>query len=336
MVLSVADCLKPSYFISYSRRDELLAKALRNALTADANTVWLDLDCIQVGDVWPSEVERGIRACDEIVLLLSDDSASSGVVAQELETAAEIGKVISPIVIAPLRGPIPPRLARVHRLDVSGHTTHRAVQEIIGHLAAPNVSSRPHLDVKRLACRGLYPTFGMEWIGAVNLQRAQTVTTELERLQPGYAPRSTIWLNAGLAACLAGDWDKGLSTLRAHARAANSFPAWYLLALHLPRRSLVLGTPAPVMREACHAINHALAIQRHPLALLAAIVLELGDNTLGTDQLEPRLVEFNTRLANVRPEPSEVIRLAWCLQPSFRVLGAFETWTRATLKEISR
>ena len=336
MALSVAACIKPSYFISYSRRNESLASALRSALAANANTVWLDVDRITVGDVWLAEIESGIHACDELVLLLSDDSASSAVVAQELEMAAEFGKIIDPIIIAPLRGPMLPRLERVHRLDVSGYAVRQAVQRITEHLASPAVGGRAHLNVRRLACRGLYPTFGVEWIGTANLHRAQTVATELDQLRARYAPQSTIWLNAGLMACLVGEWDRGLTTLRSHARAANSFPAWYLLALYLPRRSLVLGTSVPVIREACNAINRALAIQRHPLALLTTAILERGDNTLSNDQLSDRLVEFARGLTSIRTEPSEVIRLAWCLQPSFRVLDSFEPWTRTTLREISR
>jgi hypothetical protein len=325
--------LRPAFFISYSRRQSTFAAAVRTALSAGAKTVWFDKDRIQIGDDWRAELEIGIKRCDELVLILSSGSAVSREVAAEVDLAVRLGKNVRPILIERLAQPLPAYVSRFHYLDISGWSEQKAVAAVVRHLESPAAGRDGTLDLKLAACRGLHPAFSEGLIGDRGGPRTQAILAELEALLSRYPESSAIWLNAGLTGCLAGAWDQGLDRLRAYARAVASFPGWYFLAAHLPRRQLVLGTPRSVVREALDAIGHALAVCSHPLALLTATILETGGANYGLAHLERRMQAFGAAL-DLKEEPSEVKRFYWCLQPSFRVLGRFESPVRAVLKEL--
>jgi hypothetical protein len=326
--------LQPAFFISYSRHQSTFAAAVRTALSsAGVRTVWFDQDRIQIGDDWRAEIEIGIRRCDELVLLLSSESAASREVAAEVDLAVRLGKNVRPILIERLTRPSPAYVSRFQYLDISGWPQEKAVAAVARHLGSPTADAVGMLDLKLAACRGLHPAFSEGLLGDRGGQRTQATLAELEGLLSRYPESSAIWLNAGLTGCLAGAWDQGLERLRAYARAVASFPGWYFLAAHLPRRQLVLGTPRSIVREALDAIERALAVCSHPLALLTAAILETGGANYGPAHLERRMQAFAAALA-LKEEPSEVKRLYWCLQPSFRVLGRFESPVRAVLKEL--
>jgi len=76
-------------FISYKRDlepDEPLAMLLRAALEEAGHSVFIDRK-IQVGVAWATELERQIEACDYMLVLLSEASVHSEMVAKEVECA---------------------------------------------------------------------------------------------------------------------------------------------------------------------------------------------------------------------------------------------------------
>lgn len=58
-------------FLSYSHVDRARAEELRDRLTAGGAQVWFDLGSLRVGQDFPVEITRAIRASEGLVLLLS-------------------------------------------------------------------------------------------------------------------------------------------------------------------------------------------------------------------------------------------------------------------------
>lgn len=94
-------------FISYSRKDQDFAQALKIALEHEQFSVWLDLKNIAPGQYYLSEISDGIEDCDVFLLLTSKHSlgckaeakelSGSKEVERELEFAKQRGKTIIPI-----------------------------------------------------------------------------------------------------------------------------------------------------------------------------------------------------------------------------------------------
>jgi hypothetical protein len=76
-------------FISYKRNtplDEPLARQLHDAFRQAGHTVFID-QTMKIGVEWAREIERQIVASDYMVILLSEASVNSEMVAMELECA---------------------------------------------------------------------------------------------------------------------------------------------------------------------------------------------------------------------------------------------------------
>jgi hypothetical protein len=76
-------------FLSYKRNvtpDEALALRLRSAFEQSGHSIFIDQK-MRVGVEWAREIQRQIESCDFLVVLLSDASAQSEMVAKEVEFA---------------------------------------------------------------------------------------------------------------------------------------------------------------------------------------------------------------------------------------------------------
>jgi hypothetical protein len=60
-----------SVFVSYSRVDQLVCDQVVRELKERGHAVWRDREAIHGGQVWRASIERGIRAADVFVILLS-------------------------------------------------------------------------------------------------------------------------------------------------------------------------------------------------------------------------------------------------------------------------
>lgn len=89
-------------FISYSRKDALYANWLHSELQRRGYSVFLDTSDIVPGAMWQEELEKQIRACNVMCVLLSPDSATSKWVRLECSLARHYQKRLLPLKIGTL------------------------------------------------------------------------------------------------------------------------------------------------------------------------------------------------------------------------------------------
>ena len=75
-------------FLSYSRRDGEFVHHLASSLQDRGKDVWVDVDGIRDGEVFPEALRRAIEASDAFVFVLSPDSVRSSFCEEEVEHAA--------------------------------------------------------------------------------------------------------------------------------------------------------------------------------------------------------------------------------------------------------
>jgi len=336
VTIGIDDCLAPSYFVSYSRRQEAIARMLKEAIAEDARATWFDRDSILVGDAWFEEIRTGIAGADEVVLVLSEDSLASEAVAKEVELARAGGKLIRPIAVTPLSRERSLHISTIHFLDVSDALDDPDLLRVRlrAHFGAMDGDDREDVRLKLFATRSVWPPFTEALVSPAGRDDAQDYASRLVRLAEPYKPASPIRLNAGLAMCMAGQWREGVAQLTAYAEEANNFAGWYFLALHALRREPVASVSLDGIKLASRAIGKALRLGDNPLALLTAAVIETGGSNLGPVNLERRMAAMAAALGEEKDPPSEYLRAFWCLKPSLRVLGRYEEPVRNLVREL--
>lgn len=333
MFITIEDSLAPGFFVSYSRRQKDLAQEVRAAIGVRARATWFDLDEIAVGDDWRAEIRRGIEACDELVLLVSDDSLASEVVAEEVAIATALGRLIRPLIVAPVSRDLPDDLSWLHHidlrhLDAAGRA--QAVQRLFR--GAEFVSAGDPQALKVHACRGVAPPFAARFADPSHRAEAAAIAAALDAIAARYGPASPVWLNSGLWSAAAGDWTAALTRLRGHAAASAGFAGAYFLALHLLERQPAARAPLDRVKEAHAALARAEASGDNPLVHLLGALLEVGGGNAGRAVLDRRMQAFERARAGTREAPSEYVRLYWAMQPSFAALGPYESPIRTLIK----
>lgn len=101
-------------FMSYSRKDKKFAHTLAADLRASGLQVWVDLESIPTGSRWDNEIEQGIDTCDDLLVVLSENSTRSDVVLDEVNYALETKKRVLPILLGECK--VPMRLRRLESL----------------------------------------------------------------------------------------------------------------------------------------------------------------------------------------------------------------------------
>jgi TIR domain len=86
-------------YISYARRDVAMSALIGDTLRREGFDVLLDRADIVAGENWSQRVREMITQADKVVVLISPDAAESIQVGQELETAAQSGKIIVPVLV---------------------------------------------------------------------------------------------------------------------------------------------------------------------------------------------------------------------------------------------
>ncbi len=86
-------------FVSYSRKDSIVAKKLIASITSMELDVWVDWEDIPPAVGWLDQILQGIEAADAFLFLVSPDSVASEVCKVELEHAYKNAKRIIPIVV---------------------------------------------------------------------------------------------------------------------------------------------------------------------------------------------------------------------------------------------
>ncbi|RPJ23156.1 MAG: TIR domain-containing protein [Chloroflexi bacterium] len=86
-------------FVSYSRRDSVVARKLIEAFRSIDQDVWVDWESIPPAVDWLEQIFRGIEEADAFIFLISPDSIASEVCKVEINKAAQNNKRIIPIVL---------------------------------------------------------------------------------------------------------------------------------------------------------------------------------------------------------------------------------------------
>lgn len=105
------------YFLSYSRSDEQIALRLANDLRAGGISIWIDQLDIRPSEHWDRAIERAVRECRGLVVVLSPRSVASDNVADEISFAIDTGKSVLPVMIE--RCVLPLRLTRMQVIDAT-------------------------------------------------------------------------------------------------------------------------------------------------------------------------------------------------------------------------
>ncbi|MBD1868472.1 CHASE2 domain-containing protein [Cyanobacteria bacterium FACHB-471] len=85
-------------FISYSRRDKEFVQQLHAALLGHKRDTWVDWQDILPTEKWWRAIEAGIEGTEAFVFVISPDSATSKVCADEIEHAIKHNKRLIPVV----------------------------------------------------------------------------------------------------------------------------------------------------------------------------------------------------------------------------------------------
>jgi tetratricopeptide (TPR) repeat protein len=114
--------MKDPAFVSYARKDSDFVRRLVEDLKARGANVWLDQSDIQLGQRWDAEVERALRMCGEMLVILSPASVESRNVMDEVTFALDKGKKIIPVLHQKCE--IPFRLGRLNYVDLASDYEH--------------------------------------------------------------------------------------------------------------------------------------------------------------------------------------------------------------------
>jgi len=149
----MADATTPqTYFLSYSRSDEQFALRLAKDLRAGGVAMWVDQLDIRPSEHWDRAIERAVRACSGLVVILSPRSVVSDNVADEISFAIDSGKSVLPVMIEKCKMPL--RITRMHHIDAT-KSYDEALRQCLGALEKPEggevaASTRPSEPVARL------------------------------------------------------------------------------------------------------------------------------------------------------------------------------------------
>lgn len=111
--------LPATYFISYSRADQDFVLRFAGDLRARGVAIWVDQLDIRPSEHWDRAIERAVRDCRGLVVILSPRSAASDNVADEISFAIDHGKSVLPVMIEHCRLPL--RIARMQVIDATGN-----------------------------------------------------------------------------------------------------------------------------------------------------------------------------------------------------------------------
>jgi hypothetical protein len=132
-----------TYFLSYSRADEGIALPFARTLREAGIAMWVDQFDIRPSEHWDRAIERAVRECRGIVVMLSPRSAASDNVADEISFALEHGKSVLPVMIE--RCSLPLRITRMQVIDATGDYD-RALRQSIAVLQGKSAVPGPIVE----------------------------------------------------------------------------------------------------------------------------------------------------------------------------------------------
>ena len=140
------------YFLSYSRTDERFALRLAQDLRTAGVAMWIDQLDIRPSEHWDRAIERAVRECRGLVVILSPRSVASDNVADEISFAIDGGKSVLPVMIE--KCALPLRITRMHVIDAT-REYEKALQQCLGELTHPSRQSSPAVSAASTPSRSL-------------------------------------------------------------------------------------------------------------------------------------------------------------------------------------
>jgi hypothetical protein len=107
-------------FICYSRKDEDFTLKLAANLKREGVPVWLDQWDIPSGANWNRTIEKALKECTHLLVILSRSSAESDEVQSEWLSALDEGKLVVPVLYQPCQ--IPFRLKSIQYIDFTSRS----------------------------------------------------------------------------------------------------------------------------------------------------------------------------------------------------------------------
>lgn len=135
--------MSPQIFVSYSHKNTEFATRLTKDLEREGYDIWLDRTDIQTGSRWDDEIVKGLNASQIFMILLSETSAESQNVKDEIGYAIDHNMHIVPLLIEPCE--VPFRLRRVQYVDFTALRYQEGVKAVLEILrsALPDDKLRP-------------------------------------------------------------------------------------------------------------------------------------------------------------------------------------------------
>lgn len=127
-------------FISYSRQDNTFAHRLAQDLRNAGQTVWMDVSTLRAGQDWADEIDRAVRACDALILVVSPDSMKSEWVSKETILAMNLKKSIVPVICR--QTDLPVHLIDIQYIDFQGRYN-EALRQLVQVLSALSATGSP-------------------------------------------------------------------------------------------------------------------------------------------------------------------------------------------------
>lgn len=129
-----------SYFLSYSRSDEAFALRFARDLRSHGVVMWVDQLDIRPSERWDRAIERAVRDCRGLLVILSPRSVASENVADEISFAINTGKPVLPVMIE--KCALPLRITRMHLVDATAGYE-RALKQCVAELTRGDIPAEP-------------------------------------------------------------------------------------------------------------------------------------------------------------------------------------------------
>jgi hypothetical protein len=137
----MSDCSQSdsaSYFLSYSRADQLFALRLAEDLRAQGVAIFVDQWDIRPSEHWDRAIERAVGCCRGLVVIISPRSVVSDNVMDEVSFAIDNRKSVLPVMIE--KCTLPLRITRMHLIDGTG-TYETVLKQCLAELKHPSRQS---------------------------------------------------------------------------------------------------------------------------------------------------------------------------------------------------
>jgi hypothetical protein len=112
----------PDCFISFSSREEPIARQVHSVLTSQNVDVFLAPLSLRAGDQWSEEIKRKLRDSSWVLFLASEAACQSPYAQQEIGMAIALSKKVVPIIWDMSPSDLPDWLKDVQAVDLRGLT----------------------------------------------------------------------------------------------------------------------------------------------------------------------------------------------------------------------